>query len=186
MSVAHRIYNFEDLEDTPDDGNRYEIIWGQMIVSPVPPLVHQEVLGRLVVWLTTYVWDRKLGEVHLGPVEVRLSPHNSVQPDIVFVSSDRFGIQRQTHIEGAPDLVVEVLSDHTRRMDLIQKQALYAMAGVPEYWIVDLNDRTLSVLTLVDGQYDVVATDDGMVRSLVVPGFEIAVADVFADLMGQD
>lgn len=186
LSVADRIYTYQDLANTPDDGNRYEIINGQLIVSPVPPLVHQEVLGRLVVWLAIYVRDRELGEVHLGPVEVRLSPHNSVQPDIVFVSSDRFGIQRQTHIEGAPDLVIEVLSDHTRRFDLVQKRALYAMAGVPEYWIVDLKDRTFAVLTLVDGQYDVVAAGDGVVRSLVVPGFEIAVADVFADLTAED
>lgn len=186
MSIEHHIYSCEDLANIPDDGNRYEIIAGELIVSPAPTLDHQRVVVRLSAWLTTYVWEGHLGQVYPALTEVRLSPHNSVQPDILFISEERFHIPRRAFVDGAPDLVVEVLSDRTRGIDLVQKRALYAMAGVPEYWIVDLKDRTVSVLRLVDGQYDLIAAGNGIVRSLVVPGFELAVADVFADLMAED
>jgi Uma2 family endonuclease len=185
MAVTHRIYTYEDLATTPDDGNRYEIISGELIVSPAPILDHQRVVNRLNVWLATFVWERRLGEVYTSPVDVRLSRHNSVQPDIVFISRERLHIQRRQYIDGAPNLVIEVLSDRTRGIDLVRKRALYAMAGVAEYWIADLTNRTLLVLTLVEGDYVEVEQRDGVARSLVVPGFEVAVEDVFASVTGE-
>jgi Uma2 family endonuclease len=138
------------------------------------------VVNRLSTWLTNHVWDHDLGEVFGAAVDVRLSPHNIVQPDICFISRPRLGIEREQYVDGAPDLVIEVLSERTRGVDLVRKRALYEMAGVPEYWIVDLRNRTITVLTLVDGEYQGVAQSEGVVRSLVVPGFEVVIADVFA------
>lgn len=182
MSVAHRIYTYDDLANTPDDGRRYEIISGELIVSPAPRLDHQDVVGLLFMLLRLYVSADRLGKVYTAPTDVRLSPHNTVQPDILFVSRERLHICRPNYVDGAPDLIVEVLSDRTRGIDLVQKRALYAMAGVPEYWLVDLSDQTITVLTLVDGEYRELEEGDGIVRSLVVPGFEVAVVDVFASL----
>lgn len=180
MSVAHRIYTHEDLANTPDDGNRYEIINGELIVSPAPRIEHQSEVVLLISWLAPYVLSRQLGQVLCAPTDVRLSPHNTVQPDILFISTERLHILRSTYVDGAPDLVIEVLSNRTRSIDLIQKRAIYAMAGVLEYWIVDLENRTLTVLTLVDGQYQQAEQRAGITRSLVVPGFEVVVADLFA------
>lgn len=186
MSVVHRIYTYEDLANTPDDGNRYEIIGGELIVSPAPILDHQRVVMRLSTWLATYVWKHDLGEVFGSPIDVRLSPYDTVQPDIVFISRARLGTERRQYVDGAPALVIEVLSEGTRGIDLVRKRALYATAGVPEYWIVDLETRSILVLTLVDGMYHPVEQSDGIARSLVVPGFEVDVAEVFASLLGKD
>lgn len=185
MSIAHRIYTYEDLATTPDDGNRYEIIGGELIVSPAPILDHQDVVSELLMLLRLFVSTNRLGRVFTSPIDVRLSPHNTVQPDIVFISRDRLHILRRAFVDGAPDLVIEVLSDRTRGIDLVRKRALYALTGVAEYWIVDLADRTVMVLTLVDGDYQVVEQRDGIARSLVVPGFEVVVADVFAPMTGE-
>lgn len=180
MAVAHRIYTSDDLADTPDDLNRYEIIGGELFAWPAPPLAHQEVLGALCVGLRLFADANRRGKIYCGLVDVRLSPHNVVQPDIIFIAQSRLGILRQAYVDGAPDLVVEVISDRTRRVDLVRKRALYAMAGVPEYWLVDVDQRSVTVLTLVDGEYQVVTQDADVTRSSVVPGFAIAAADVFA------
>lgn len=185
MSVAHRIYTYADLASTPDDGNRYEIIGGELIVSPAPILDHQDVVGEFFMLLRLFVSTNRLGRVFTSPIDVRFSLHNVVQPDIVFVARDRLHLLRRAFIDGAPDLVIEVLSDRTRGIDLVRKRALYAMAGVQEYWIGDLADKSLTVHTLVDGDYQVVDQRDGIARSLVVPGFEVAVADVFGPMTGE-
>jgi Uma2 family endonuclease len=182
MSVAHHIYTYDDLVNTPDDRKRYEIIGGELLVSPVPTLDHQKVVGHITVQLTSFVWERKLGQVYPSLTVIRLSSHNVVQPDALYISSTRLHICQQEYVDGAPDLILEVLSDQTRAIDLVQKRALYAMAGVPEYWIADLADHTISVLTLGDGEYRVVGADDGTARSLIVPGFEVNVAEAFASL----
>ena len=188
MTVAqHRIYTYDDLADMPDDGNRYEIIGGELIVSPSPILDHQKVAGRLFIWMSLYATNHRLGEVYSAPTDVRLSPYNTVVPDVLYVSRDRLSILQRAYVDGAPDLVVEVLSQRTRGIDLVQKRALYAMAGVPEYWLVDLETRTVSVLTLKDGVYDATeAGPDDVARSVVLPGFEVKVADLFEDLMGEE
>jgi Uma2 family endonuclease len=187
MTVTHpRIYTYDDLATMPDDGNRYEIISGELIVSPAPILDHQAVVGTLYVWLRTFVSRHQLGWVYTAPTDVRLSPHNTVEPDVLFISRDRGHIRRRAFVDGAPDLVAEVLSERTRGIDLVQKRALYAMAGVPEYWLVDLETRTVSVLTLNEGAYDAVeAGVDELARSGVLPEFEVSVADLFAGLMDE-
>lgn len=179
MLAAHRVYTHDDLADTPDDGNRYEIIGGELFVSPAPRLAHQEVIGRLNASLVIYVTARQLGIVYGAPVDVRLSPYNTVRPDIVFIAQDRLDIRRRQYVAGAPDLVVEVLSDRTRGIDLVQKRALYAMAGVPEYWIVDIDGRSVTGLRLVDGQYVEREQGAGLASSAVVLGFAVAVDDLF-------
>jgi Uma2 family endonuclease len=144
------------------------------------------VVNRLSTWLTIHVWKHQLGEVFSAPVDVRLSRHNIVQPDILSISRERSGIARRQYVDGTPNLVVEVLSERTQGIDLVQKRSLYAIAGVPEYWIANLEARTLTVFTLVDGQYEVAAAEAGVARSLVVPGFEGVMADVFARPLGED
>ncbi len=180
MPVMDRAYTYDDLADTPDDGRRYEIIGGELFAWPAPPVAHQEVLGRLFVGLRLFADANGLGEVDGGLVDVRLSPYDVVQPDILFIARNRLDIRRDAYIDGAPDLVMEVLSDRTRRIDLIRKRALYTTAGVQEYWIADIDARSLAVLTLVGEEHRVVPLEGNVARSLVVPGFAIALADVFA------
>jgi Uma2 family endonuclease len=182
MSIAPRTYTYDDLANTPDDGRRYEIINGELVVSPSPLLDHQRVVGRLYRWLADFVEARQLGEVFVGPTDVFFSESNVVVPDVLFVARNRSNILHRRYVAGAPDLVIEVLSTKTRRVDLGRKKALYAAAGVAEYWIADPSARTVAVWTLVNGDYEAVAPADDRRRSLVVPGFEVAVADLCARL----
>ena len=167
-------------QDLPEyDGLRLELIEGKLFVSAVPNLFHQRVSSTMAVALDPYVRSRKLGIVFYAPTEIRLATDTAVQPDIIFVSRERMHLLKTRNIEGAPDLVVEILSPSNRRVDLERKKGVYERLGVPEYWIIDPDRRDVSIYTLVDGRYVSVPIVDDITRSRVVPGFAIALADLF-------
>lgn len=173
---------YADLEQLPEDiSQRQEIILGELFVSPSPVPNHQRVSGRLHVWLFNHVTEHGLGEVLTAPVDVRLSEYNVVVPDLVFVARDRLAIIGSKAIEGAPDLVVEILSPSTARQDRVRKLALYATHGVREYWLVDLGAKRLQVLTLVDGRYEPIP-GDRFPGSRVFPDLHIDLEALFADV----
>ncbi|MDP9370400.1 MAG: Uma2 family endonuclease [Chloroflexota bacterium] len=180
---AARAMTYSDLEQLPEDiSQRHEIISGELFVSPSPDLYHQRVSGRLHAWLFDHVTKRGLGEVFSAPTDVKLSEYNVVVPDIAFVSRGRAGITANGQvIDGAPDLVVEIVSPSTRRRDLTHKFALYATAGVQEYWLVDLIAQKLQALTLIDGLYQPIP-GDGVPRSRILPDLTIDLDDLFAGL----
>ncbi len=183
MSLLARPLTYDDLCQMPDDLNRYEIIGGELIVSPSPNRGHQKVSYRLTRLIGEYVDAHELGEVYVAPVDVRLSPHNVVEPDLLFIRQDRLGIYGPTGpVEGPPDLVVEIISPSSRMMDRTRKAALYADSGVPEYWVVDPERREFQLLTLDHGQYAPVEADEGRFSSAVVPGLVVDPAALFAGL----
>jgi Uma2 family endonuclease len=119
-----------------------------------------------------------------APVDVRISPTNIVQPDILFISRERQHVFAGDIVEGAPDLVLEILSPSTRQRDETTKLALYASAGVREYWLVDPVARSIRLYTLSEtGGYRLIEAVGGLIRSIVLPGFEI---DVDAPFEGLD
>jgi Uma2 family endonuclease len=129
------------LETLPDDGKRYEIIDGELFVTPAPGYPHQRALRELFLRLHAYVEARREVEVIFSPADVRSGPRTSVQPDLFVMTRP---IRAGPH--GWPDLetlilAVEILSPKTARVDRGRKRALYQRAGVPEYWIVDLDSR---------------------------------------------
>ena len=172
----------EDLEKMPDDGQRYELIGGVIVVSPSPSYAHQELVLRLVLLLDAFVRAGRLGRVILAPFDVRLSEHNVVQPDILFVSNARLGILRENHTVGAPDRVVEIASPSTQSRDEGEKLALYAAAGVREYWLADPIAHSFRALALDADRYRLIAPVAQVVRSSVHPGLEVDVPSLFADL----
>jgi Uma2 family endonuclease len=180
MSVAVRPYTYADLADMPDDGRRYEILGGELLVAPAPSPDHQDILGYLYASFRDFVLRHGLGKVFVSPLDTRLTTYDTVQPDLQFIARNRLGIKGSRAIEGAPDLALEVLSPKTRSVDLVRKFAAYATAGVREYWIVDPTERTIAVYTLVTGQYERVPETDVTARSVVLPGLELAVTEVFA------
>jgi Uma2 family endonuclease len=183
MSLLTRPLTYDDLRQMPDDSNRYEVIGGELIVSPSPNRAHQKVSLRLTLLIAQYVADHRLGEVYVAPVDVRLSQHNAVQPDLLFIRQDRLGIYGPNGpVEGAPDLVVEIVSPSSRTMDRIRKAALYADSGVPEYWLVDPEKRDFQLLVLDQGQYEPVAAEDGRFPSSVIPGLVVDPSALFAGL----
>ncbi|MBI3895476.1 MAG: Uma2 family endonuclease [Acidobacteria bacterium] len=114
----------------PDDGKQYEVIDGELFMTPAPKPKHQKIVLRVAEELDTHVKKNNLGEVFIAPVDILFDQHTVVQPDVLFISSSRLGIVKEEAIEGAPDLVVEVLSPSTFYKDLRKKMTAYSQFGV--------------------------------------------------------
>ncbi|NPV80578.1 MAG: Uma2 family endonuclease [Firmicutes bacterium] len=127
-------------------GERYELVEGDLRkMTPAPSVFHQKVSGRIERALRHWVEDHDLGEVYYSPIDVVLSEHNVVQPDILYISRERLGIIKDACIQGAPDLVVEILSPSTAELDRVTKRRIYGRYGVREFWIVDHEGRSIEV-----------------------------------------
>ena len=139
-------FTVNDYMTTPDD-KRCQLLDGELIVAPSPTTRHQTILIRLFQRLLDWVDSSRAGQVWVAPLDVVLSDHDVAQPDILFVSNDRSSIITEPNIQGAPDLVVEILSPATVQYDRGYKRALYGRHGVREYWLVDPEAETIEVLT---------------------------------------
>jgi Uma2 family endonuclease len=149
---------YRDLAHTPDDNRRYELLDGALFVTPSPRPLHQRVSKRLQRQLEAYFEDRGLGEVFNAPVDVILSMHDVVVPDLVVVTVPPQVTERA--IKGAPALVVEILSPTTRARDRKLKAERYATLGVANYWIVDPGRETIECFRLQGTHYiPVVSTE---------------------------
>lgn len=180
MSILTRPLTYDDLVQTPDDNQRYEIIGGELYVAAAPIPEHQRLSALLHVDFFLHVEPGGLGRVYAGPIDVYLGDHDIVEPDLVFVSTPRLNIIKAKYIEGPPDIVVEILSLSTRARDETIKADLFARSAVPEFWIVDPFVRTIRVFALRDGRYDLVPSDDGLARSTVLDGFAVVIPALFA------
>lgn len=183
MATTARRLTFEDLELIPEEheGDRHELIDGGLVVTPSPIPVHQIISANIEYALMRHVRERGLGIVLYAPIDIRFTPENVLVPDIIFIAQNRLHIIGPKTIDAAPDLVVEILSSGTRRRDLDSKRALYARFGVQEYWIVDPDARSLSVLALASDKFEPIPPgDDGAIASRVLPGLTLALNDVFA------
>ena len=150
-------YTYADYLETSDD-ERYELLHGELIMAAAPLIAHQYILIKLAAMLETFVDECNSGNVFSAPTDVVLSDINVVQPDLLFVSNERAHIITRENIQGAPDLVVEILSPATAERDRSVKFELYAQHGVHEYWIVDPDARTITVFLLNEGEFEEVDT----------------------------
>ncbi len=172
-----------DLERFPDDGNRYELIDGELFVSAAPLKPHQRALKRLFRKLDEFVEENDLGEVYFAPFDVDLtlpgaSGDTRVEPDLFFVSKARVNII-QERVQGAPDLVVEILSESTSRVDLYDKRDAYRAAAVKEYWVVNPGDQTVAVYRFATGEPRLVLFPKDTLTTPMLPGFQLSVAYIF-------
>jgi Uma2 family endonuclease len=153
-------WTYEDLFGLPDDGKRYEIIEGELYEMPSPTLDHATVIANLIAMLIPLV-TRLGGRWFTAPLDVFLEGANPVQPDIVVILPGWSGSLPRRGVEGAPELVIEVLSPSNRGHDLLTKRALYARAGVREYWMLDPEARTIEILALDRDALHLVAVSSG-------------------------
>ena len=172
-------WTYEEYYKLEDD-QRYEIIDGQLLMAPAPDIWHQDWLNSLNIFISHYVKRKNLGRLFIAPVDVVLDEENTVQPDLVFVAAKNVGIIQPRAIFGTPDLLVEVVSPSSARRDRIQKMKLYARFGVTEYWIGDAAKRSLEILTLTKGRYELrcSAKEKGKLSSLVLTGFKFDLAEI--------
>jgi Uma2 family endonuclease len=145
---------YDDLAHLPEDGNTYEILEGELYVTPSPSPIHQRVGKRLQRQLEAYFEVNGRGEVFDAPLDVILTTRDVVEPDLIVVANPAQVSGRA--IEGAPLLLVEILSPSSIERDRIVKAARYAALGVPHYWIVDLDARAIECYRGQDGRYELV------------------------------
>jgi Uma2 family endonuclease len=177
MSYLDRKRALADVSD--DDSRRFELFGGEEVVSPSPTTGHQLVSGNSFFVVRGFTAPRYLGTVFTAPTDVRLSAYDVVVPDLCFVSRGRSSIIGEQAIEGAPDLVVEILSPSTQRQHRVRKFTLYAASGVREYWLIDIKARSLTIYTLQDGQFVPVLEKHGTVESVVLSGLVVTISDLF-------
>ena len=180
--IPSRMTATEFLAFTQQTDRSYQLLNGRPMMNPAPLLKHQEIVGNLHVPLILFVKPRALGKIWLAPADVVFDRFNVVQPDLFFVATDRLNIAAGGNLQGAPDLVVEVLSASTADVDRGYKQRLYAIHGVREYWLIDPDAYQVEILTLVEGEFGRagVYSKGDIVTSPLLTGFRIAVDDIFA------
>ena len=174
-------FTVKDYMSTPE-GTRYQLLDGEMILPPSPTDRHQMVAAQLFVAIHQFVSQHGLGRVRYAPLDVVLSNYDVAQPDILFVSNARSDIVTDANIQGAPDLVVEILSPGTATYDRGYKQALYSRHGVREYWLVDPDAGTVEVLAESQEGLAPVASYDagGTLTSPLLEGLIIELAGIFS------
>lgn len=177
------LLTYNDYCQMPDDGNQYEVIGGDLCMSPSPIVRHQQVSSNLYFLLSKWTRAEKAGQVLYAPIDVILSEHDIVHPDLLYINNARSHIIGEKNIQGAPDLVIEILSEGNRRHDEVLKRDLYESNGVQEYWIVDPVLDTIKVYRLEAGEYIRVvewSLEKGDVTSSpLLLGFECKLGDVF-------
>jgi Uma2 family endonuclease len=181
VTIVDPRLTYEDLRAMPDDGRRYELIDGEVFIAPAPRPKHQRTVGRVYRALADFVEERGLGEVLLAPTDVVLGERTAVQPDLLFIRQDRASLVTELNVQGAPDLVIEVLSPSNEDFDRETKLQVYARAGVRELWYLDPESRTADILELGGGRYLLVAklSDTETITSNVLSGLCLPLADLF-------
>ena len=171
-------WTYAEYARLPDDGNRYEVIDGEVCVTPAPGIPHQRVAANLFVLLREYVTAHGIGEM-IWDVDVLVVSGQFLRPDMVLVPPDAELSDRG--VESAPALVIEVLSPHSKRIDRVKKPPRYRDFGVPEYWIVDPDAARIECFVLRDGRYgDPVVPRVGLLESAVCGALDVS--GVFRDL----
>lgn len=177
MSLPGPHFTYEDYKLLPE-GGRYEIVEGELLVTPAPSARHQGILVRLILRLASFVESGNLGKVLPAPTDVVLANESVVQPDLLFVARERqVIIDPAGAVHGAPDLVVEVLSPSSASRDQVVKRKLYARYGVREYWIVDPVANSIEVLTQCQVGLDTwrVFSAGSSLTSPLLPGLSLSV-----------
>lgn len=178
--LPDRPLTHHDLDATPDDGNRYEVIDGVLYVSPFPNSSHQNVISALLIVLGNHVRQHGLGKVFTSGLKVVLDEPTGVGPDVVYISAARLPGLAIDGFHGIPDLLVEVLSSKPT-LDTQIKKAKYARSGVPHYWIVDPAQRILQAFQL-EGEHYVLAAEaagDATFQPSLFPGLLIPLAELW-------
>lgn len=182
ISEGKIVLTYEDYAAIPSDGNRYEILEGELAVTPSPNLRHQIVSAKLFKSLGAHVDKYDIGTLLYAPIDLILESTSVLQPDLLFVSHARRDILVDRGVEGAPDLVVEILSPTTSRNDRVTKAHIYARHRVPAYWIVDPEQETVEVFLLNADSYRLAATLQGDAPTSMPPftDFALAASDIFS------
>lgn len=177
-----RRWTYAELAAEMPESNQPMELWdGELTMSPAPSFFHQQIAFRFQKLLDEWVSNKRLGQVGGAPIDMVLSNRRATQPDVLFVGRERLGIIKE-QVEGAADLVAEVVSPTSRQRDRIEKRDLYEQHGVQEYWLIDPEAQTVEVLHLEKGEYHLEGRwhPGEIAHSRLLAGFTVPVAALFA------
>ena len=181
MPVIAKKLTWDDIKDLPEDAGRTEIVDGELFMAPPPSDRHQEIATALGAKIYPFVKTRGLGKFYSSAVHVILADHVNYEPDLCFLAAARLDLIRSPVIKGPPDLVVEILSDRTRKYDTVVKFHHYEQYGVREYWIVDPREDRIHVHSLHDGSYISLGgfSSGELLETRVLAGLNLDPAEIF-------
>ncbi|MCL6559330.1 MAG: Uma2 family endonuclease [Firmicutes bacterium] len=177
---SRKFYTYEDYRKLPE-GAPYQLIGGELVLTPAPGTYHQIISMKLEFQMVDFVSKNGLGIVLYAPIDVYLEETETYQPDIIFIAQERMGIIEPARVNGAPDLVVEILSPATAYYDLRKKYKVYEKSGVKEYWIVDPEEKSVQVFLLKEGKFalDQEAAIQDTVTSRIIEGLTVSLESIF-------
>jgi Uma2 family endonuclease len=150
------------------EGTNAQLIENNLIMSPAPKDIHQKVLDKIYRRLGNFIEEKELGETRTAPYDVYLDEFNVYQPDIIFIASENISKINEDGLQGAPDMVIEILSSRTAKEDKGRKKNAYERCGVKEYWIVDPVTRKTMGFSLVNEAFISLASETGIIRSVLL------------------
>jgi len=180
--LQKEVYTYEDYAALPE-GAPYQLIGGKLVMTPSPTASHQYISVRIGKRLIDFVEEMGLGIVLFAPLDVYLEEKETYQPDIIYIAKERLFIIEE-RVNGAPDLVMEILSPSTAYYDLRKKARVYARQGVKEYWIVDPEESSIEIYSNQGDTFELKqkAEGEGKVNSSLLAGFEVEIKDIFVSI----
>jgi Uma2 family endonuclease len=171
----------ENYKLLPETGPRYQLIQGDLYMAPAPNRFHQEISRNLQYELHSYLKRNPIGKLFNAPFDLYLDEINVFQPDLIIVLNERLGILTEAGAEGAPELVIEILSPKTRRLDLVNKKQEYARAGVKELWIIDPEPRTIMIHQFDSSGIEKIRKidEETALSTALLPGLNITAKTIF-------
>lgn len=178
--LDQKTYTSRDYQNLPE-GAPYQLIGGKLVMNPSPDIQHQRLSGVLEYQLRSFVVEHDLGDVFDAPTDVQFSEHDVYQPDIFFISRSRSEIIGTKRIQGAPDLIIEILSPSTAYFDLREKYETYERCGVREYWLVDPERKEIEIYINHNTAFSLSQKmrTTGEVSSTVLEGFTVSLNEIF-------
>jgi len=177
------VYTYADYALLPE-GAPYQLIGGKLVMTPAPTTYHQTISTRLLEKFLFFMAGKDIGMIYHAPIDVYFEEKETYQPDIIFITKERLPIIEHAKINGAPDLVVEILSPSTGYYDLKKKARTYARFGVKEYWVADPEDKSIEVYKGQEEKFvlDQRVEEEGKIKSLILDGLEVEAKDIFAQI----
>ena len=177
------VQEFQEMEFPENDFFIYELINGEIMRKQAPKPLHQLVAWNLTAAFVTFLAKNPIGRGFFAPIDVFFDKYNNTQPDVLFIKSDRsFIIDLENGIMGAPDLIVEIISPSSIKMNRFDKKELYKKFAVKEYWIIDPKNQTVEIHVFKDNDYTLhqFLEIEGVVNSTVMLGLDLDVKNVFS------
>lgn len=176
------VWEFQAMDFPDDDPFIYELIDGILMKKQAPSPAHQQVSSNLHFAIKSFLAHSNIGIVFYSPIDVFFDNYNNSQPDLIFISKERdFIIDKKNGIMDAPDLIIEIISPSSVKIDRITKKALYEKFGVKEYWLVDPLNMSVEIYSLADNQYLLhqITQSGELLTSPVLKGFELLIDNLF-------